>query len=97
MSLKSENLPNSPSQLSDNCYGMKFYLPDDQLLRKRNPIALSNRWAKMGVVCNHVKNAAPKLLKPVHSQATVLQSCQSIFLTLNLLKRCETKQLRASY
>ena len=56
MSLKSENLPNSPNKMSDNCYGVKFDLSDDQSLRKRHPIAHFNRWAKMGVVCYHVRN-----------------------------------------
>ena len=58
VSLKSENLPNSPNKMSDKCYGMKFDLFDDQLLLKRHPTAQFNRWAKMGVVCNHVRNAA---------------------------------------
>ena len=58
MSLKSENLPNSPNKMSDKCYGMKFDLFDDQLLLKRHPTAQFNRWAKMGVVSNHVRNAA---------------------------------------
>ena len=33
----------------------------------------------------------------VHTQATVLQSCQSKLLTLKLFKRCETKQLRTNF
>ena len=42
-------------------------------------------------------NTALKLFKSVHTQATVLQSCQSKLLTLNLLKRYETKQLRTNF
>ena len=97
MSLKSGNLPSSPNKLSDNCYGMKFDVLDNQLLRKRHPIAHFNRWVNMEVVCNHVRNAAFKPFKSVHTQATVLQSCQSKLLTTNVLKRCETKQLRTDF
>ena len=97
VSLKSGNLPSSPNKLSDNCYGMKFDVLDNQLLRKRHPIAHFNRWVNMGVVCNHVRNAAFKPFKSVHTQATVLQSCQSKLLTTKFLKRCETKQLRTDF
>ena len=38
-----------------------------------------------------------KRFKSVHTQATVLQSCQLKLLTLNLFKRCETKQLRTNF
>ena len=38
-----------------------------------------------------------KRFKSVHTQATVLQSCQSKLLTLNLFKRCETKQLGTDF
>ena len=38
-----------------------------------------------------------KRFKSVHSQATVLQSCKSKLLTLNLFKRCKTKQLRTNF
>ena len=96
VSLKSENLPNSPNKMSDKCYGMKFDLFDDQLLLKRHPTAQFNRWAKMGVVCNHVR-CCFKRFKSVHTQATVLQSCQLKLLTLNLFKRCATKQLRFNF
>ena len=38
-----------------------------------------------------------KRFKSVHIQAFVLQSCKSKLLTLNLFKRCETKQLRTNF
>ena len=38
-----------------------------------------------------------KSVHTVHTQATVLQSCKSNSLTLNLFKRCETKQLRTNF
>ena len=61
--------------MSDNCYGMKFDLSDNQSLHEDDPAAHFSRWAKMGVVCNHVRNAAFKLFKSGPTQATVLQSC----------------------
>ena len=97
VSLKSEKPPNSPNEFSDNCDGMKFDLSDNQSLHGDDPGAHFSRWAKMGVVCNHVRNTAFKLFKSGHTQATVLQSCQSKLLTLNLLTRWETKQLRTNF
>ena len=97
MSLKAEKTPNSPNKLSDNCYGMKFDLSDNQSLHEDDPAPHFSRWAKMGVVCNHVRNAAFKLFKSGPTEATVLQSCQSKLPTLNLLTRCETKQLRSNF
>ena len=97
VSLKSENLPNSPNKMLDKCYGVKFDLFDDQLLLKRHPTAQFNRWAKMEVVCNHVRNAALNGSNQFTPRQTVLQSCQLKLLTLNLFKRCETKQLRTNF
>ena len=97
MSLKSGKPPNPPNKLSDNCYGLKFYLSDNQSLHEDNPAAHFSLWAKMGVVGNHVRNAAFKLFKSGPTEATVLQSCQSKLFTLNLLTKCETKQLRTNF
>ena len=97
VSLKSENLPNSPNKMSDKCYGMKFDLFDDQLLLKRHPTAQFNRWAKNGGCMQSCQKCCVKRFKSVHTQATVLQSCQLKLLTLNLFKRCETKQLRTNF
>ena len=43
------------------------------------------------------QNATFKLFKSVHTQATVIQSCQSKLFTLNLLRKCETKQVRTNF
>ena len=115
----SENLPNSPNKMSENCYGMKFDLSDDQSLRKRHPMAHFNRWAKMGVVCNHVRNAAlngsnqftlrplffidvnenflPLTLGAIWPSLSPCTDINPILLTLNLFKRCESKQLRTNF
>ena len=62
--LKSEKLSNSPNKMSDNCYGMKFDLSDNQLQQKDNIVAHFNQWAKMGVAWKHVTNAAFNTLRP---------------------------------
>ena len=81
----------------DSRYGMKFNLSDNQLVGQDDPTAHFSRWAKMGVVGNPVRNAAFKLFKSVNTQSTLLQWCQSKLLTLNLLTRCESKQLRTNF
>ena len=46
---------------------------------------------------NPVRSAAFKQFKSVYYQDTILKSCQLKLLTLNLLTRCESKQLRANF
>ena len=46
---------------------------------------------------NPVRSAAFKQFKSVYYQDTILKSCQLKLLTLNLLTRCESKQLRTNF
>ena len=69
--LKSEKLSNSPNEMLDDCYGMKFDLSDNQLLHKDDLVAHINRWAKMGVAWKHVAKATFKLFKSVHTKKSL--------------------------
>ena len=72
--LKSGKLSNSPNKTSDDCYGMKFDLSNNQLQHKEDLVAHFNRWAKMGVAWKHVANAAFKLFKSVHTKKSLFSN-----------------------
>ena len=89
--LKSEKLANSPKKTLDYCCEMKFDLSDNQLLHKDE---LFNRWGLL-------ENMSQTLPLNCSNQFTVKSNCSSIMsikmLTLNLLTRCETEQLRTIF
>ena len=104
MSSKSEKLPNLPDKMWEECYGMKIIISHHLLLvfclnkTIQTTFHYGPKW-RLTVMACLITNAAFKLFKSVHTH----QSCHyspviSIkMLTLNLLKKCGTKQLRTIY
>ena len=99
MSPKSEKLPNLPDKMLEECYGTKIVISHHQLLffclnkTIQTTFHYGQKWRLLTVMACLITNAVE-----ISSHSCHYSSVMSIkMLTLNLLTKCGTKQLRTFF